>query len=81
VALTSVCFVLLHLLVSRIYGILYLWTGSVLPVGTVRAVFNLAPRLLNQWPAVTGLPVAYSLGLLALIVAFSWRNRTKGQSL
>jgi len=92
VALTSVSFVLLHLLISRIcglallssvllaatYGILYVWTRSVYLVGTMHAVFNLAPRLLNQWPTDAGLLVVHALTLAAVIVLFSYRNQTRG---
>ena len=93
IALTSVCFVLLHALVSKIsglallacvmlaamYGMLFFWTRSVYLVGTMHAIFNLAPRLLNQWPTDAGLLLVHSLGLMTLIVAFRWSSRGKGK--
>jgi hypothetical protein len=84
VHLSSSLFVLLHLLITRysgvvliasilltaIYGILYAWTGSVYLVGTMHAVFNLAPRLLDQWPPDVGLLAVHSIGLVIVIIPF-----------
>jgi membrane protease YdiL (CAAX protease family) len=93
IALASGSFVLLHLLIYRysgrfliasillaaVYGILYVWTGSVYLVGTMHAVFNLAPRLLDQRPPGIGLLVVHGLGLLAVILIFGWRAERKGR--
>ena len=94
VALTSVGFVLLHLFVSRIsglallasvmisavYGILYLQTQSVYLVGTMHAVFNIAPRLLHQWPTDESLLIVHALALFVAIVWFIRRNTLRDRN-
>ncbi len=93
IALASSSFVLLHLLIYRysglfliasillaaVYGILYVWTGSIYLVGTMHAVFNLVPKLLVQWPPDLGLLVVHGLVLLVVILISRWRVEKKGR--
>jgi membrane protease YdiL (CAAX protease family) len=81
IVLASASFVLLHLLIARftvmallasillacLYGILYVWTGSVFLVGTMHTLFNLAPRLLGQWPSDIGLLIVNGLALAVAV--------------
>ncbi|MGC9356801.1 MAG: CPBP family intramembrane glutamic endopeptidase [Anaerolineae bacterium] len=82
--LASTSFVVLHLLMAHftaiallasillacLYGILYVWTDSVFLVGAMHAIFNLAPRLLDQWPSDIGLLVVNGLALVIAVIAF-----------
>jgi membrane protease YdiL (CAAX protease family) len=84
IILASSSFVLLHLLLYRysglalvgsillagIYGVFYVWTGSIYLIGTMHAVFNLAPRLFGQWHPDIGLLFVHSLVLLIVLVFF-----------
>lgn len=84
IAIASVLFVVLHLLIYQItgvalaanvllaglYGILYVWTGSVYLVGMMHTVFNLAPRLLDLWPSDMSLLVVNALAFLIIVVLF-----------
>jgi membrane protease YdiL (CAAX protease family) len=84
ILLSSSSFVLLHLLIYRfsinfmvisfllacLYGILYLWTGSVFLVGTMHAVFNLTPQLLGQWPSDLGMILVNSIALVLTTLLF-----------
>ena len=82
VTLASSSFVLVHLLIfpfsiteilagillAGIFGILYVRTGSIYLIGTMHAMFNLLPRLFDQWSSDLGLLVIHGLGLLILIL-------------
>jgi membrane protease YdiL (CAAX protease family) len=82
IVLASASFVLLHLLIAPftviallasillacLYGILYVWTGSVFIIGTMHTMFNLAPRLLGHWPSDISLLIVNSF---ALVIAVS----------
>jgi membrane protease YdiL (CAAX protease family) len=84
IVLASSSFVLLHLLIyqysglvliasillAAIYGVLYVWTGSIYLIGTMHAAFNLTPRLLDQWPPDIGLLIVNGLGLLIVILLY-----------
>jgi membrane protease YdiL (CAAX protease family) len=84
IALASSSFVLLHLLIyqysgpvliasvllAAIYGVLYVWIGSIYLIGTMHALFNLVPRLLDQWPPDSGLLIVNGLGLLIVILLY-----------
>jgi membrane protease YdiL (CAAX protease family) len=84
IILASASFVLLHLLIARftviallasillacLYGILYVWTDSIFLVGTMHTIFNLAPRLLGQWPSDIGLLIVNSLALAIAAILY-----------
>ena len=84
IAVASVLFMVLHLLIYQItgialaanillaglYGILYVWTGSIFPVGIMHAVFNLAPRLLNLWPSDMSLLIVNAVSLMVVAILF-----------
>jgi membrane protease YdiL (CAAX protease family) len=84
IVLASASFVLLHLLIARftviallasillavLYGILYVWTGSIFLVGAMHTTFNLTPRLLGQWPSDIGLVIVNGLALIIVIIAY-----------
>lgn len=84
ILLASASFVSLHLLITRftgiallasillacLYGILYVWTRSVFLVGTMHTIFNLAPRLLGQWPSDTSLLIVNSLALAIAVILY-----------
>jgi membrane protease YdiL (CAAX protease family) len=91
VALASSAFVLLHLLIApfsplvliasillaAMYGILFLWTGSIYLVGTMHTIFNVMPRLLDQWPSDLGLLLGNGLGLIVILVLYFTRVEKK----
>ena len=91
VALASSAFVLLHLLIApfsplvlvasillaAMYGILFLWAGSIFLVGTMHTVFNLMPRLLDQWPSDLGLLLGNGLGLIVVLLLVGVRKKSK----
>jgi membrane protease YdiL (CAAX protease family) len=84
ILLVSASFVVLHLfiapftgiallasiLLAYLYGVLYVWTGSVFLVGTMHAIFNLAPRLLDQWPSDISLLIVNSLALAIAVILY-----------
>jgi membrane protease YdiL (CAAX protease family) len=84
IVVASASFVLLHLLIAPIsaialvadillicfYGILFVWTESIFLVGALHTTFNLAPRLLGQWPSDIGLLLVNSLALIITIIAY-----------
>jgi membrane protease YdiL (CAAX protease family) len=84
ILLASASFVLLHLLIAPftviallasillacLYGILFVWSGSVFLVGTMHVVFNLTPRLLDQWPSDNSLLIVNSLALLIAVILY-----------
>jgi membrane protease YdiL (CAAX protease family) len=84
IILASTSFVLLHLLVARLsivsllagillaclFGILYVWTDSIILVGTLHASLNLAPRLLGSWPSDISLLIINSLSLEITIILY-----------
>ena len=81
---TSIIFVLLHLLISPftmqalfgsiflagILGILFALTRSVYLVGTMHAAFNLMPSLLGQWPSDLSLVIVNGFLFLMTIVIY-----------
>ncbi len=84
IILAGVSFVLLHLLIGPftgiallasillacLYGVLYVWTGSIFLVGTMHTIFNLAPRLLGQWPSDISLLILNSLALAIAVILY-----------
>jgi len=86
IILASASFVLLHLLLYHfsveflvssillacLYGILYVWTGSIFLVGTMHAVFNLTPQLLQQWPSDAGIIIVNSIALALATIIYLW---------
>ena len=86
ILLASAIFVLLHLLVAHytaiallagiliacLFGILYVWTGSIFLVGTLHATFNLVPRLQGQWPSDIALLIVNALALVIAVILYLW---------
>jgi membrane protease YdiL (CAAX protease family) len=84
ILLASASFILLHLLIARftiialmasillacLYGILYVWTDSIFLVGTMHTTFNLAPRLLDQWPSDISLLLVNGLALAIAVIMY-----------
>ena len=84
IGVTSIIFVLLHLLISPftmqalfgsiflagILGILFALTRSVYLVGTMHAAFNLMPSLLGQWPSDLSLVIVNGFLFLMTIVIY-----------
>jgi len=89
IALASITFILLHLIIypftgmvivagiflAGFFGILYIWTGSVIMVGIMHTIFNLAPRVLGNWPSDLSLLIVNALAFLLAAVLFSRKNR------
>lgn len=89
IALASITFILLHLIIypftgivivagiflAGFFGILYIWTGSVIMVGIMHTIFNLAPRVLGNWPSDLSLLIVNAFAFLLAAVLFSRRNR------
>lgn len=84
IILASTSFVLLHLLINRftviallagillacLFGILYVWMGSIFIVGAMHATLNLAPRLLGPWPSDISLLIVHSLALAIAVILY-----------
>jgi membrane protease YdiL (CAAX protease family) len=84
IILASASFVLLHLLIAQftviallasillacLYGILYIWTDSIFLVGAMHTTFNLASRLLGQWPSDISLLIVNGLILIMVFILY-----------
>jgi membrane protease YdiL (CAAX protease family) len=88
IGLTSVIFVTLHLLLydfsilvlaagillSGMFGLLTVWTGSIFLSGTMHVIFNLAPRLSGLWPSDLSLLIINGLGFLITAIFYLRSN-------
>ncbi len=91
ILLTSSSFVILHLLVSSFsllailgsillsatYGLLFVWTGSVLLVGMMHAVFNFLPIMLGHWPSDFSLVIVNAVVLIIVTMFYLYFVRKK----
>jgi hypothetical protein len=66
----TVNFLVISFLLACLYGILYVWVDSIFLVGTMHAVFNLTPQLLNQWPPDVGMMSIHSVALALVAILY-----------
>lgn len=91
ITLSSIVFIFLHLIIYRIgalellagiflamiFGLLYIWSGSVFLVGSMHFMFNLIQTLSRQWPSDKSLLIVNLLVFSFLLIAFLLVRRNR----